>query len=270
MMEPMRRQFTDHLGRAVNIDRPLRRIVSLCPSITQTLFALSAGDRLIARTRYCIHPQPDVQVVPAMGGTRTIDVQRIASLQPDLVLADKEENPRDAVEALAERFPTFVVDVRSFDHALQTVRDLGALTENSAHADAMVGAIQQAFNRLDPVRPPLPTACLIWRDPFMAAGGDTFINAMLQTCGLRNVCVSLPGRYPELSADHLASLQPRLVLLTSEPYPFLPTHIEELQEMIPAASILLVDGRMLAFYGSSMIEAAGYLKDLLRRVQPGN
>jgi len=265
-MTLMSREIRDHLGRPVVVaDRP-QRIVSLCPSLTETLFALGLGGRIVGRTGYCVHPADAVAKVPVVGGTKLLSVDAIAALAPDLIIAAKEENDRAQIESVMERHTVFVIDVNDFDEALRAVRDLGEVTGAREAAAALVKRINLAFEDLLPLHPPMSAAYLIWGEPYMAAGRDTFIDAMLARCGLRSVCAAMKERYPELSAEQITALAPQVLLLSTEPFPFTAAHVKEWRRRIPESEILLVDGEMFAWYGARMIEAGPYLAALARRL----
>lgn len=265
-MALMSRKISDHLGRRIEVaDSPLR-IVSLCPSLTETLFALGLAERVVGRTCYCVRPADAVAKVPVVGGTKSLSVDAIAALAPDLIIAEKEENDRAQVEALMERHTVFVVEVNDFDEALRAVRDVGEVTGAREAAAALVKRINLAFEDLLRLQPPVDAAYLVWGDPPMAAGGGTYINSLLQRCGLRNVCAGLEGRYPQVSREQIAALAPRAVLLSSEPFPFTEAHVAQWSGAISDSAILLVDGEMFAWYGARMIEAGPYLGALSRRL----
>jgi iron complex transport system substrate-binding protein len=263
-MMAMSRTIRDHLGRRIDLaDRP-QRIVSLCPSLTETLFAL--GLAVVGRTCHCIRPGDAVVKVPVVGGAKTLSLEAIAALAPDLVIAGKEENDRAQVEALMERHPVFVIEVNDFEGALRAVRDLGETTGARREAAALVKRINSAFEDLSPLEAPMSAAYLIWAEPYMAAGQGTFISAMLARCGLRNVCASQEERYPELSVERIAALAPQALLLSTEPFPFTAAHVREWGQRMPESEILLVDGEMFAWYGARMVEAAAYLGALVKRL----
>jgi len=262
----MRKTVRDGLQRELGVEFPPRRIVCLCPSLTETLCALGCAGRLVGRTRYCVHPADQVQRTEPVGGTRDFDLDRIRALKPDVIIADKEENPRPAVEALTDSFPVFVCDVTDYESALRAITSLGELVDRAEQAAALVGDIRNAFARLRPGKRQR-VAYLIWRDPYMAAGGGTYIHALLDKCGFDNVCADLPGRYPEVSVELLRQLAPSLILLSSEPFPFDQTHVDELAGQLPAARVIDVDGQMFGWYGSRMLAAAGYLKRLIGEIE---
>ncbi len=260
----MRKTIPDDLRRDVTFEFPPRRIVCLCPSLTETLFALGLADQVVGRTRYCIHPAQPVQRVAVVGGTKDIDIDRVRALQPDLVIAEKEENPRPAVEALADSLPIFVCDVTDYASALRAITSLGLLTDRTESATALVRDIRQAFAGLRPVATQR-VAYLLWRKPYMAAGRGTYVHALLEQCGFENVCRDLPERYPEVTIESLRQLAPAWVMLSSEPFPFDDKHVADLAGQLPATRVIRVDGELFSWYGSRMLAAATYLKLLVRQ-----
>lgn len=255
----MRKTVKDDLGREVTFESPPRRVVSLCPSLTETLFALGLDAEVVGRTSYCVHPAERVRNVATVGGTKNIETDRVQALEPDLIIAAKEENPQDTVETLAGMSPVYVVDVTDFETALHAITSLADLAGRDAQADELVGKIRAAFADLRP-RTTHRVAYLVWRDPYMAVGADTYICSMLAKCGCENVCAHLTDRYPEVTIEMLRRFAPQWVLLPSEPFPFDQTHVAELAPQLAPARVIHVDGQMFSWYGSRMLAAAEYLK----------
>lgn len=253
--------LTDDLGRTVRLAGLPRRIVCLCPSLTETLFELGAGTRVVGRTRYCVLPAGTVDAVMTVGGTKDIDEARVAALKPDLIIAEKEENPREAIERLAEHWPVYVFDVTDFEGGLDAVARLGTLIGADACAAECVRKIRAAFDALCPL-PPTRAAYLIWRNPYMAAGRGTFINALLERCGFVNACAAEEERYPRVDLETLRARRPDYVLLSSEPFPFDESHRRELEAQLPGMRVILVDGRVFGWYGAHMATAGRYLASL--------
>ncbi|MGD8452337.1 MAG: helical backbone metal receptor [Phycisphaerae bacterium] len=253
---------TDHLGRRVVVPQPPRRIVSLCPSLTETLFALGLAGRVVGRTEFCIHPAEQVRDVPTVGGPKTVDVAGVLALEPDLVIAAKEENRPEHVAALADVRPVYVVDVDDIEQSLRAIRDLGTLTGCVPAAESLIEAIRARFASLPRLSGPR-VAYLIWRDPLMTVGRDTYIHSLLERCGLDNVAAALPGRYPAVTLAQLQARRPGHVWLSSEPFPFAQEHADELARHLPESSVRLVDGEMFGWYGSRMLAASDYLRRLL-------
>jgi ABC-type Fe3+-hydroxamate transport system substrate-binding protein len=257
---PSLRDFPDHLGRLVRVPvRPLR-IVSLVPSQTELLVDLGVGERLVGVTKFCIHPPEVRRRAMVIGGTKQVDFEKIAALRPDLIIGNKEENEQQGIERLAQDFPVWLSDIVTLPDALRMIQDVGALVDTVPDATALVARLTADFAALPPF-PPLRALYLIWRDPWLGAGSGTFIHEMLQVGGFTNVLADRP-RYPELSPNELAALQPEVVLLSSEPYPFKEKHLAEIQTLCPTARVVLVDGEPFSWYGSRLLHTPGYLREL--------
>ena len=196
-----------------------------------------------------------------MGGTKQVSMQTIHSLRPDLIIANKEENVKEQVEALAQDYPVWVSDVNDLDDACGMIISLGEITGKASVAENLVDEIRKRFSELA-ASAPLRTAYLIWRDPYMSVGGDTFIHDMLRRCGFENIFGDRE-RYPEVSVGELQDAQ--VVLLSSEPFPFSQKHVDELQPQLPGVKIVLVDGEMFSWYGSRLLEAPAYFKQIASR-----
>ena len=257
-------QLRDDLGRQLQLAGPPQRIVSLCPSQTETLFELDLGEQIVGLTHYCIHPREQVAARVKVGGTKQLDFAAVERLAPELIIAEKEENRREDVERLSERWPVFVTDVGDFPSALRMIGTLGNLCDRTRQAEELSRQIATRWKMLRPLEQTVRVLYLIWRKPFMAAGTGTYIDSVLQHCRLHNT-LSTP-RYPEFKAQELQELDPELVLLSSEPYPFRERHVVELQALLPRARIELVDGEMFSWYGARMLRAADYLQEFIDRL----
>lgn len=237
--------------------KPLR-IISLVPSQTELLYYLGLDVEIIAITKFCIHPDHWFQNKIRIGGTKAIDMEKIIALQPDLMIANKEENVKEQVEALASHFPVWLTDVNNFNDAIQMIQDLGELTCTSGKATTLINLIHNAFKDQD-ITDRTAVAYLIWKDPYMTVGGDTYIHDMMEKAGLINVFGS-KRRYPEITIAQLKHSGCKMILLSSEPYPFSTRHLEELKEQLPGIKIVLADGEMFSWYGSRLLAAAHYFK----------
>ncbi|HET6688290.1 MAG TPA: helical backbone metal receptor, partial [Rubrobacter sp.] len=179
------------------------RIVSLVPSLTEALFAFGVGERVVGRTRYCLWPPRAVGKVPAVGGTKKVDVARLLELNPDLVIAVKEENSRENVERIQDAgVPVFVGAPESVEGALWLLRELARIVE-APRTDAVLGPIERVYGRLreqmkqtNPRRLFVP----IWKNPYMSVGSDTYAHDVLETCGGENVCGG-STRYPVFTLE---------------------------------------------------------------------
>ena len=261
------RTLRDDCHRKLQLAGPIQRIVCLCPSLTETLFALGVGDQVVGRTRYCIHPQPDIEAVATVGGTKNPALDDIVALAPDLVIAEKEENRKQDVDELQAHCPVYVCNIESFDDALASILRLGCLLQREALADELHQRISTAWQQLPTMPRPLRVLYLIWRRPWMAAGAGTYIDAVLARCGLINVAREFEGRYPQLSVEQLAGLDCDVCLLSSEPYPFKPKHQAEVGKLMPGVQTQRVDGEMFSWYGARMLPAADYLSRSLQAWQ---
>ena len=246
-----------------------QRIVSLVPSQTELLFHLGLDEVVVGITKYCVHPDEWLNKKTLIGGTKNINIGLIESIQPDLIIANKEENIKEQVEALANNYPVWVSDVTDLGSALQMIRDIGALTNTTDQALQLVNEINSGFAALPLKTPAIPAAYLIWRKPYMTVGGDTFINDMMQRCGLQNV-FGESKRYPTVTPEMLKDSGCHLLLLSSEPYPFKQQHIIELQQQLPGMKILLVDGELFSWYGSRLLKTSGYFQSLQQHIRYNN
>jgi ABC-type Fe3+-hydroxamate transport system substrate-binding protein len=258
--------YTDQLGNTVKLPSFPTRIVSLVPSLTELLYHLGLGDRVVGITKFCVHPDEWFNSKTRIGGTKTVKLEVIGRLQPDLVLANKEENIKDQVVELSRHYPVWTSDVHHLASALDMIREVGIITGTSQQAANIITRIQSGFAQLQTSNIKPQTAYLIWRNPWMTIGGDTFIHDMLDRCGLQNI-FSDATRYPEVSIEMLRNKNCRLLLLSSEPYPFKEVHIAELQEQLPGTKILLVDGEMFSWYGSRLMEAPAYFESMLKKFE---
>jgi ABC-type Fe3+-hydroxamate transport system substrate-binding protein len=243
------------------------RIVSLVPSQTELLHDLGLEQEVLGITKFCVHPGQWFSNKIKVGGTKTVKISSVQALNADLIIANKEENVKEQVEELALNNDVLVTDVNNLEDALSMIRTIGRLTGKSSEAGQMVKTIETSFGKLKSLQPgnrKAKTAYLIWKAPFMVAGGGTFINDMMTYCGFQNI-FSLKDRYPEVTLGQLAT-ECELILLSSEPYPFKEKHRMEIALQIPNATIILVDGEMFSWYGSRLILAAGYFKDLMLKL----
>jgi len=253
-------KLTDQLGREVVIKSPLKRIVSVVPSQTELLFDLGIGDSIVGVTWFCIHPDGAMEK-HKMGGTKSLKLEKIAALHPDLIIANKEENAQDQIEWLAERFPVWISDIKVLDDATAMIKSIGDITGKSLKANEIIKDINAVFESLKPERT-LNALYLIWKHPYMSVGADTFIHDMMKRAGFINVMGS-STRYPEVSENDIKKINPEMVLLSSEPYPFKQKHVLELKKLLPDSEIRLVNGEMFSWYGSRLIKAGEYFKQSL-------
>lgn len=281
---PERLTATDCFGRRLVLDAPPQRIVSLVPSITETLIDLGVGERLVGITTYCVHPASVVGNIPKVGATKGVAFDKIEALAPDLILANKEENRKRHIERLEELCPVFVTYPRTLEDAVQLVLDLGRLTGCDVRASEIASACSAALEAAEPsiIGPRLKTACMIWRDPWMAAGADTYMSNLLDRFGFENVFAGVAApdtevppeaatvRYPETTLAAVAQRHADVVLLPSEPYAFGEADQRDVEstlaELGTTAAVVLVDGSYLTWYGTRTLPAIHYLQGVKTRL----
>jgi ABC-type Fe3+-hydroxamate transport system substrate-binding protein len=256
--------FKDQMGNEIVLSGAPRRIVSLVPSQTELLFDLGLESEIAGITRFCIHPHEKVKYFPKIGGTKKFDFEKISSLNPDLILGNKEENYREGIEVLQKKFPVWMSDINDVYDALFMIQSLGEMTGREDQAYLIAFSIKKKLEGYcAPYR--LNAAYFIWKAPFMCAGGETFIDEMLKIAGFRNVFAT-HKRYPVVSEEDIRKCDADLILLSSEPYPFVEKHLDEFRQLCPKALVLLVDGEMFSWYGSRLQYSAEYFSALEQKI----
>lgn len=248
------------------------RLVSLCPSLTELVFDLGAGDALIGRTKFCVHPADRVEAVEKVGGTKNPKIDRIIELGPDLVLMNDEENRKEDADALhAAGIRVHSSMPRTAPETAAMVRSIGIVLGRSREAELIAADIERRADRVrrEAARhPPIRYACLIWRDPIMTVSDDTFIAGLLALPGGQNVFGESGERYPTITAEQLHDADPLVVLLPNEPFPFQSKHIDELstQTSLPRDRFKLADGELLSWHGSRTPRGIDYAETIFRGV----
>ncbi len=246
-------KFTDDLGREIRLEKARERVVSLVPSITETLVAIGKSEVIKGVTRFCIHPADIRRKATVIGGTKTIKTALIRKLHPDLIIAEKNENRKEQVLELATEFPVFVFDINTFEDGLRMIETCGKLLHSSA-AFELAQRIRSNFSIFKKETTPTKALYLIWKKPWMAAGKNTFIGSMMEKAGLVSV---VEKKYPEVSKSDFQKAE--IILLSSEPYPFKERDKVELQKQYPDKKIIAVDGELFAWYGARMEKAVDFL-----------
>ena len=238
------------------------------PSLTELLAALGLDREVAGLTRFCVHPAGWKARKQIVGGTKNVRVDRVRALQPDLVLASKEENEREQVEAIAAFTPVYVTDIGTVDDAICEILQIGALVDRAEAAEALAAQAETGFAALEASAPaqPIRAAYLIWREPWMAVGGDTYIADVMRRAGFANVHAE-STRYPTVALPDLAAAD--VVLLSSEPYPFDKSHAAEVEAAAPGVRAVLVDGEAFSWYGARTAAAPAYLAALRGRLEEG-
>ena len=256
------------LPQNIPVPKKYSRIISLVPSQTELLSYLNLEKEVIGITKFCVHPEKWFKNKTRVGGTKNLNLKIIDQLSPDLIIANKEENVKEQIEELAGKYDVWVTDVNNLNDAINMIRDIGKLTNQAGAASALALQIEDKFEKLKnnfSDKRKVPTAYFIWKDPYMVAAGDTFINDMMQYCGLENI-FSEKKRYPEISLEQIIEKKCELILLSSEPYPFKQKHKEEIQKQLPGIKTGLVDGEMFSWYGNRLLQSIDYFQSFLNKV----
>ena len=241
-----------------------RRIVSLVPSLTEALAAFGLDDETVGLTRFCVHPDGWKRRKTIVGGTKGTDQARVLALAPDLVVANREENDRAPVEALAAAgVPVWLSDIATVADTLGALRDLGRVTHRETEAARVVADLAARFAAIPQPPAPVRAVYLIWRDPWMTVGADTIVHDVMARGGLANAFGDR-ARYPAVTAAEIAEARPRVVLLSSEPFPFAAKHLAEVHAIVPDATVALVDGEAFSWYGPRLGRAPAAIAAVLR------
>lgn len=255
--------FTDQVGRKVDVPSPPKRIISLVPSQTEFLSALGLEEEVIGITKFCVHPERWFRSKTRVGGTKQLNLELIHSLQPDLIIANKEENQQTQIESLAAHFPVWISDVKTLNDACLMMRAVGEMTGKEVIAEKLISEIQQGLLHSASGTAKKDCTYLIWNDPVMTVGRDTFIHHMLDLAGFNNVFADRL-RYPVVSLAELKERNPSYILLSSEPFPFNSNHVHVWSRQFPQSKVMVVNGEMFSWYGSRLLRAPGYFKELHR------
>lgn len=231
-------------------DHPYTKIVSLVPSLTEYIIDLGLKEHLAGRTRFCIHPEDQVEDIPIIGGTKNPRLESIIELSPDLIIANKEENNKEDVEVLKKYTEIRVTDINTIQDAVLEISSLGEKLGAPQKAQELIHTVIRLLDQRPP-SPPKKVAYFIWKDPWMTVGGDTYIHDVLHKYHLNNV-FGLHKRYPKTSLEEVKQKNPDLILLSSEPYPFSEKHLKEIKERFPNADVQLINGEWFSWYGSRM------------------
>lgn len=260
-----KRRFTDQMGREISLNFPPKRIISLVPSQTELLFDLGLDEEIIGITKFCIHPKDKFKGKTKVGGTKKLDLDKIRALNPDLIIGNKEENDQSQIEELMKEFPIWMSDITLIEDSLQMIESIGELTGKTENALQIATNIKNSLAKIQiNLGSQKSVAYFIWKDPYMLAGKDTFINSVLEKAGFDNA-IKL-SRYPALAISEIKVLKPDLIFLSSEPYPFKNEHVAEMQLYFPESTVLIVDGEMFSWYGSRLQFTADYLWQLLQKI----
>jgi ABC-type Fe3+-hydroxamate transport system substrate-binding protein len=234
--------------------------VSTVPSQTELLADLGLEEEVVGITGYCVHPQNWREEKTVIGGTKDLQLAKIKALKPDLIIGNKEENVKEQIESLAAHIPVWLSDITTVQDALQMIKQIGKITQREKHAQQILEAIKDSGAGL--TKKPLASALyFIWKEPFMVAGSDSFISALLKEAGLQNVAPKNTERYPKMSLSEVKENRAQLILLSSEPYAFTTADAHFLATAT-GKKVKIVDGELFSWYGSRMVKTFPYLRRL--------
>jgi ABC-type Fe3+-hydroxamate transport system substrate-binding protein len=246
--------------------------VSLVPSLSEALFAFGTGERIVGVTRFCVEPREGVAGKAKVGGTRSLDVVAVEALRPDLIIASAEENRAEDVRRLIDGgWPVFVTLPTTVRGAIDLLGQLAVLTGSAEAAGPIIDEAEGALATVrasNAERKPLRVFCPIWRNPYMTIGPDTYMHDVIAVCGGRNIFEGRRERYPKVELAEMAALDPEVILLPSEPYRFRQRHLADFAAFpqvaaVRCGNVLLVDGRMLSWYGPRIRRSLRELNALL-------
>ena len=255
--------YLDQLQQSIELKTVPKRIISLIPSQSEYLWDLGLQNELVGISKFCLHPKQMFETVTRVGGTKQLDLETIKSLKPDLIIGNKEENVKEQIEELKEYFPVWMSDVNTLDDAFDMMLKLGEIFERKAESEAMVTQIIESMKEIGNLFEGKRVAYFIWNKPYMVAASDTFIDSIMNECGIINHFKN-KKRYPEITIEDLTGAD--YCFMSSEPFPFDQKHIQELQGAVKNCQFVLVDGEMFSWYGSHLRLLPNYLKKLKKEL----
>src|SRR5438445_11647080 len=269
--------FTDALYRPIEIPRAPKRIVSLVPSITEALFTFGLGDAVVGVTRFCVEPREAVAPKAKVGGTKTLDVSQVRQLQPDLVIANVEENrPEDVRQLIAAGLNVMVTFPRTVAAGIAMMRQISEMTDSVETARPIIeeasAALAEARAKSE-ARRPLRVFCPIWRNPWMSVGPDTYIHDFLNVCGGLNIFARRHERYPITDMNEVARKDPQVILLPDEPYRFGAKHLPDVTKhphlsAVRDQRVPLIAGKNLCWYVPPIAGSLPFAQALPSRAPP--
>ncbi|WP_456439897.1 ABC transporter substrate-binding protein [Psychroserpens sp.] len=254
----------DQLHRAILLQQTPKCIVSLVPSQTELLVDLGLEETIVGVTKFCVHPKHLRKEKTVVGGTKQIHLDKIKALKPDIILCNKEENTKEMISDLKKIAPVHISDIYTIDDSLELIKMYGDVFNKTENAKTIVEEIKKklnVFRELRSEQPKLKVAYFIWKNPWIVAANQTFINEMLSVNNFENVYQDV-NRYPEITLSELKERRPDVVLLSSEPYPFKDSDIDEFKSVYPEIKVIIVDGEAFSWYGSRLLKAFDYFEEL--------
>ena len=257
----MQIKLLDQLNNQHFFDQTPSKIVSLVPSITETLFDFGLENSIVGITKFCVNPMHFKKTKTIVGGTKKVNFDKIKNLNPDIIFCNKEENTIEMVVELRKICSVWITDITSLNNNNQMITNFGKIFDKPAMAINFIEQIAQKSKKFQSIQKSKKAAYIIWKNPYMAAGLDTYINAVMTTIGLQNAFAT-ENRYPETTIESLQKMNAELLLLSSEPYPFSEKDCAELQTFLPKTKVMLVDGEMFSWHGTPLLRALDYFEKI--------
>lgn len=265
----MHTSMRDQMGHLFEFESVPKRIISLVPSQTELLCDLGLEENLVGITKFCVHPYHLKSTKTIIGGTKKVNAAKIRALNPDIIIANKEENTLEIVEELRQICPVWVTNIITIEDNFEMISDFGQLFNRRTEAQKWNDKIAFAhrdFQQFIQDKPIKKAAYFIWKNPWMVAGSDNFINELLQLNHFRNIYDN-KGRYPEIQPRKIRlEGDPDVAFLSSEPFPFKEEDAFEIGRFTHHAKTVFVDGEMFSWYGSRLVKAFAYFKKLHERL----
>jgi iron complex transport system substrate-binding protein len=237
------------------------RIISLVPSVTETLFELGLGDQIVAVTRWCVRPSDQIKSKPKVGGTKNPKLNSIIEWKPDIVILDCDENRKEDADELEKAgVRTYSVFPKSIEDSVDLIRDLGELFAVQEKAISWIEEINDRKKSHETDRR-YSSLILIWRSPYITINSDTYVDSAARMFGFDNIFASHSERYPRITVEDIRNLDPESALFPDEPYPFRLKHVEAFKEQFPTVRavkenrLIHFDGTYIAWHGFGTLRA---------------
>jgi len=261
-----KRVVFDSLNRKIELSVNPERIISLSPSISEYVFDAGGGELLVGRTRYCKYPVSHIKKVPCIGGTKSIDLDRVRLLNPDLIIASEEDNDMETLNLLAETYPVYITRVRNLNEAMENMWHLGELINREKQTLDLITKIKNQFADLKPLEKRKRVMYIMWTNPLITVNENTLIHDVLDRCGFENVTSCFDDKYPRIDIETIEDLKPDVLLMSDDPYPFNKDHVEEMQRRFPKMKIELVNGEVFSWHESHLSKTCDYLSPFLSKL----
>lgn len=262
-------RMVDQIGIEHVFETSPKRIISLVPSQTELLYDLGLEDKIVGITKFCVHPYHFKSIKKIVGGTKKVHFEKIRLLNPDLIICNKEENTKEIVEELSKICTVWVTDILTIQDNLNMISDFGKIANCRTEAQKWIDKINFALNDFQQFiknKPRIKVAYFIWKDPYMVAGSNTYINELLQLNKFTNIYEN-KGRYPEIQLSKMRfDGDPELILLSSEPFPFTEENAFEIGRFTHHAKIVFVNGEMFSWHGTRLYKALDYFKTVHEKI----